>query len=497
MYDLAVQAPSLPAGCAGPCVGPGSYRVGLETRRRADGYAPFLSLTSRDLTFIAQNTDGTIPGPGHYNIATTQNTIKGGKSLQNKEKRFKKISTITPGPGSYNHAPTVELATNTKKQQDSKEYSQLRAVDAIKICRKVEGPSIPSPCQAFGYEEAEDGTLIKQYPPQRDLTLGPAYYRPLFDVNYSTLKYKGIHFGNLTGRRCEFKPPEGPGPGQYDLTQEVALRYENVTIKKEDKKRYDLFIPRYHEVIELQEEKKRFLPARSITPAPGTYNEPHMAPESLNKTSGMKRIPFGQTAVRFTPDYRLEKTPGPAFYNILNHSIENESLKNINLAYIKRVAFGSSTPRSLPLYKKGEFCTPGPADYQEVPPPGSYEVQKSYEKTHGKSQYMPPRTTLAKRKQGSFLSAAPRESLLVADKDIPGPGTYNPAMSSASHISAYISKVERFKEPKGNTPSPGAYQVMQYKKLLRGELQAEGMFFFNAEWGDPFNTSYHTGFLAE
>uniref|UniRef100_A0A8C4JTX6 Sperm tail PG-rich repeat containing 2 n=1 Tax=Dromaius novaehollandiae TaxID=8790 RepID=A0A8C4JTX6_DRONO len=383
-----------------PCVGPGSYRVGLETRRRADGYAPFLSLTSRDLTFIAQNTDGTIPGPGHYNIATTQ-----------------KIS---------------------------RQLNQM----------KVEGPSIPSPCQAFGYEEAEDGTLIKQYPPQRDLTLGPAYYRPLFDVNYSTLKYKGIHFGNLTGRRCEFKPPEGPGPGQYDLTQEVALRYENVTIKKEDKKRYDLFIPRYHEVIELQEEKKRFLPARSITPAPGTYNEPHMAPESLNKTSGMKRIPFGQTAVRFTPDYRLEKTPGPAFYNILNHSIENESLKNINLAYIKRVAFGSSTPRSLPLYKKGEFCTPGPADYQktsyqalgnsktltnlfpqyrcydsrliisvllqEVPPPGSYEVQKSYEKTHGKSQYMPPRTTLAKRKQGSFLSAAPRESLLVADKDIPG-----------------------------------------------------------------------------
>uniref|UniRef100_A0A8B9S6Z3 Sperm tail PG-rich repeat containing 2 n=1 Tax=Apteryx owenii TaxID=8824 RepID=A0A8B9S6Z3_APTOW len=418
MYDRAVRALSLPAGCTGPYVGPSSYRVGLETRRRADGYAPFLSLTSRDLTFIAQNTDDTIPGPGHYNI---------------------------------------------------------RAADAIKICRKVDGPSIPSPCQAFGYEEAEDGTLIKQYSPQRDITLGPAYYRPLFDVNYSTLKYKGIHFGNLTGKRCEFKLPEGPGPGQYDLTQEAALCYENVNIKKEDKKRCDLFIPRYHEVIELQEEKKRFLPVRSITPAPGTYNEPHTALESLNRTSGMKKIPFGQTAVRFTQDSKLEKTPGPAFYNILNHSIENKNLKNIYLACMKRVAFGSSTPRCLPLYKKEEFCTPGPADYQktsyqalgnsktltnlfpqyrcyDIPPPGSYEVQKSYEKTYGKSQYMSSRTTLAERKQGSFLSAAPRDS----------PGTYNPMMSSASCISAYISKVEHFKEAKENTLGPGAYQVCQY-----------------------------------
>ncbi|XP_062430948.1 sperm-tail PG-rich repeat-containing protein 2 [Rhea pennata] len=412
MHERAVRALSLPAGCTGPYVGPGSYRVGLERRRRADSYAPFLSLTSRDLTFIAQSTDDTVPGPGHYNIARTQ-----------------------------------------------------RAADAIKICRKVGGPSIPSPCQAFGYEEAEDGTLIKQYPPQGDLTLGPAYYQPLFDVNYSTLKYKGIHFGNLTGRRCEFKPPEGPGPGQYDLTQEVALRYENVNIKNEDKKRYDLFIPRYHEVIELKEEKKRFLPVRSITPAPGTYSEPHMALESSNKMSGMKKIPFGQTAVRFTQDSRLEKTPGPAFYNILNHSIENQSLKNIYLAYTKRVAFGSSTPRCLPLYEKEEFCTPGPADYQEVPPPGFYEVQKSYEKTHGKSQFMSPRTTLARRKQSSFLSAAPRDSLLMADKDIPGPGTYNPVMSSASHISAYISKVERFKDPKENTPGPGAYQDAFLKAL--------------------------------
>lgn len=34
---------------------------------------------------------------------------------------------------------------------------------------------------------------------------------------YPTLKYKGVHFGNLTEKRLEFKPQEGPGPAHYDI----------------------------------------------------------------------------------------------------------------------------------------------------------------------------------------------------------------------------------------------------------------------------------------
>lgn len=44
------------------------------------------------------------------------------------------------------------------------------------IVRKPEAPSIPTPGQAYGFEENEDGTLRRQEPPDRDKSIGPAFY---------------------------------------------------------------------------------------------------------------------------------------------------------------------------------------------------------------------------------------------------------------------------------------------------------------------------------
>lgn len=46
----------------------------------------------------------------------------------------------------------------------------------FKLNRKSLPPSIPDPKFAFGFEEDGAGKLIPQHPPERDATLGPAFY---------------------------------------------------------------------------------------------------------------------------------------------------------------------------------------------------------------------------------------------------------------------------------------------------------------------------------
>jgi len=56
----------------------------------------------------------------------------------------------------------------------------------IKFHRKPEAPSIPKSGQAYGYEECDDGTLKKQDAPDRDTTIGPAFYAPaIVCIDYS------------------------------------------------------------------------------------------------------------------------------------------------------------------------------------------------------------------------------------------------------------------------------------------------------------------------
>uniref|UniRef100_A0A8D0DQT3 Sperm tail PG-rich repeat containing 2 n=1 Tax=Salvator merianae TaxID=96440 RepID=A0A8D0DQT3_SALMN len=473
MYDRAPRTLTLTVGCTDSHLGPGAYELPSQGKRLRDSHAPFLSLASRGLQSISQNADSDLPGPGYYDIDKMQKSIKGGQSLQYREKRFKEIRTDTPGPGTYCQPPLLG--------QD--------------ICYVKRSSKVPA---------AQNET-------------------------YSTMKYKGVHFGNLTEKRHQFKPHEGPGPADYDVIQESAVHYENINIRKEDQRKYDLYIPRYHEVIVLQEEKKgvpgpgqydiksqfekadstaiseshhvpflslsqRFAPVKTSTPAPGTYNETRCALESLKKAAKTKNIPFGRTAVRFTQDYRLQKSPGPAFYNVLNYSIATQSFKKALLEKKKKGGFGSSVPRLLYLVKREAFHTPGPADYQvkesteeprkkkkqlsvfasateripamstEAPPPGSYDVQKSFEKSQCKSEYMPPRTAVAKRKHASFLSGTFRQGISKNEDNAPGPGSYNPEaynsnVKSPSSVTTWVSKEERFKQAKDDTPGPGAYEL--------------------------------------
>ncbi|XP_032717241.1 sperm-tail PG-rich repeat-containing protein 2 isoform X1 [Lontra canadensis] len=528
MYDRAPRLFRLAeGGSTEEHVGPGSYQVPFLKQQATGGYAPFLSLATRESTFtVASNTEKAVPGPGHYNVSEAQYNIKGGHSLQNREKRFKKFVSDSPGPASYDQFYPGTLDIMNRKALQVKEHLQSKISRVpLTVYRSVDVPSIPSCGWSYGYDINEDGSIIKHSPPASDSTLGPAYYKPQFDFSNTTLKYKGIHFGNSLGR-LELPTKSGPGPGQYNIVQKKTPHYENINIKKDQRQNYCLNLPRFYEVIILQEEKKgvpgpgkydiksqfqkaesmvpsvndaspaflsqsqRFVPIKSITPAPGTYNESRTAFNSLKKTPALKSTPFGQSAARFTQDSRTKEMPGPGFYNILNNTIIN-NFTDTCLMKQKKSAFGSSVPRTLFLVQEEAFTAPGPADYQiggisdelpnltncyaaflsrtqrstklsdmDIPAPGSYDVQKSYEMSQVQHKYMPPRTFVAKLKHASFLSTTPR--CLQKITDGPGPATYDPVLRKSCSIPLFVKASKRFKDSKEITPGPATYELSPF-----------------------------------
>ena len=67
--------------------------------------------------------------------------------------------------------------------------------------------------------------------------------------------YKGVHFGKLTSKRTDFVGKAGPGPGEYEPYIEMQMRPENINALKEEPPR-ETNIPRYHEAISKEVEKK-------------------------------------------------------------------------------------------------------------------------------------------------------------------------------------------------------------------------------------------------
>ena len=70
--------------------------------------------------------------------------------------------------------------------------------------------------------------------------------------------YKGIHFGKLTSRRMDFSGKEGPGPGEYEPYQPEVKQCvaTNLNIPDEDRRKFDAKLPRYHELVVKEEEKR-------------------------------------------------------------------------------------------------------------------------------------------------------------------------------------------------------------------------------------------------
>ncbi|KAK1806974.1 hypothetical protein P4O66_005454 [Electrophorus voltai] len=398
--------------------GPGAYEIRTHTQTsQRNGYAPFLCLSSRQSVFDRSVGELCSPGPAHYDGVLLKNSVVGGHSLQNRSRRFEEYLSDGPGPGAYDIFQPFGKKSDFRSAPDG--VSKNSWTRGWFQC-EMGVPSIPSPGQAYGYEENEHRVLCRHKPPSADQSLGPAFYSPAQVES----RYKGVHFGQMTGKRAEVKVCEGPGPGEYHPEGDHSVCYVNVNLRRELKIRNELQIHRYHELLPLLEEKKGvpgpgqylvksqfdkptsmygaadnrppFMPGKEVAPPVGTYNDPRCALDSLKKATGLNRKPFSLTAARFLPENRKHTTPGlgaynvfdygpgaynvfdygPGAYNVFDYGIARDSVKKAHLESVRKGGFGATAQRTLIFLSKDEAHSPGPTHYKvDKAPMESYKQQ--------------------------------------------------------------------------------------------------------------------------
>uniref|UniRef100_A0A9J7ZX18 Uncharacterized protein n=1 Tax=Cyprinus carpio carpio TaxID=630221 RepID=A0A9J7ZX18_CYPCA len=322
------------------------------------------------------------------------------------------------------------------------DYLSLQCLQAVSKAAELllnpDAPAIPSPGQAFGYEEDAQGVLHR-HKPQPETRHSARPYSPLPEL-LSSQKYQGVRFGKMSGQReqCLIKWLILCIP-VYCC---VCVLYENVNLRRGQKGRSELDIPRYHELVALQEEKKSQFETPSNPHAPG-LSPPFLSQTQrfspvkdetppvgiLKKGRGVKKNPFSLTAVCFLPENRPKATPGPGAYSVFEYGLAYESLKKACLESTRKGAFGSIAPCWLFLPSKKEMSRPGPTQYKvekttealykkqgtaafksatdrlvgslfakDTPLPGSYNMSESFEKIHGLHHYSKPRSKKARKR---------------------------------------------------------------------------------------------------
>uniref|UniRef100_A0A8C1LRM6 Uncharacterized protein n=1 Tax=Cyprinus carpio TaxID=7962 RepID=A0A8C1LRM6_CYPCA len=268
------------------------------------------------------------------------------------------------------------------------DYLSLRCLQAVSKAAELllnpDAPAIPSPGQAFGYEEDAQGVLHRHKPQPETRTGQTDYDSAPKPELLSSQKYQGVRQYDLQDQFETPSNPHAPGLSPPFLSQ-----------------------------------TQRFSPVKDETPPVGI----------LKKGRGVKKNPFSLTAVCFLPENRPKATLGPGAYSVFEYGLAYESLKNACLESTRKGAFGSIAPCRLFLPSKKEMSRPGPTQYKvekttealykkqgtaafksatdrlvgslfakDTPLPGSYNMSESFEKIHGLHHYSKPRSKKARKR---------------------------------------------------------------------------------------------------
>jgi len=385
-------------------LGPGAY-LGHVEHTAEPQYAPFGSCKPRESPEKHLNITGPAPGaydpklPGAYDAGLPRRHVpftSGAPRLSPTR------SNEQPGPGAYEVVPKLSEAQPCRTMG-------FPAGEQRSMFKSASAPSIPQAHQSYGYEETDDGRLVRQ---------GPRTGEP----------------SRLTGRHGD-----SAGPGHYDSRQ-------SMTAKRPTQGR---FLPG------MARSQAKAMSADSGTPGPGHYDAKFQKQPSLSSS-------FVSQSDRLKPRTGSSSMPGPGQYE--SGGIGRPSLQE---QQVEMQFFGSTSER----FKATVDNRPGPGAYQprqrqnnksswiksnrfqvpraaELPGPGEYNAPQDL-KANNSASIMGSAGNAAFGSGQSRLPSSFKES-------VPGPGSYSAAQMQVGDDTGFASTGGRRAPTKKSTKMPNA-----------------------------------------